>query len=56
MNAPTEKMSLSKDIDMTHFWMPFTANKQFKAAPRMIKSAKGIYFTTVDGQNVRLLA
>jgi len=52
MNAPTEKMSLSKDIDMTHFWMPFTANKQFKAAPRMIKSAKGMYFTTVDGQKI----
>ena len=52
MNAPNEKMSLTNHVDMTHFWMPFTANKQFKAAPRMIKSAKGMYFTTVDGQKI----
>lgn len=52
MNAPNEKISLTHHVDMTHFWMPFTANKQFKAAPRMIKSAKGMYFTTVDGQKI----
>jgi len=48
MNALTEKVSLSKEVDMENFWMPFTANKQFKAAPRILKSAKGMYFTTID--------
>ena len=26
------------------YWMPFTANRQFKAAPRMIVSAEGMYY------------
>ena len=32
--------------------MPFTANKQFKAATRLFKSAKGMYYTTVDDRPV----
>ena len=28
--------------DMSAFWMPFTANQQFKAAPRILKSAEGM--------------
>ncbi len=34
------------------FWMPFTANRQFKAAPRMFASAEGMHYTTVDGRKV----
>ncbi len=52
MNAVTEKVSLSNALDMSNYWMPFTANKQFKAAPRLLKSAKGMYYTTVDGRSV----
>ena len=37
---------------MSNYWMPFTANKQFKAAPRLLQSAKGMYYTTVDGRSV----
>ncbi|WP_154071661.1 aspartate aminotransferase family protein [Bradyrhizobium lablabi] len=32
--------------------MPFTANRQFKAEPRLIASAEGMYYTTVDGRKV----
>src|SRR3954447_461307 len=32
--------------------MPFTANRQFKAAPRMFASAEGMHYTTVDGRKV----
>src|SRR5579864_9783128 len=32
--------------------MPFTANRQFKADPRLIASAKGLHYTTVDGRKV----
>jgi beta-alanine--pyruvate transaminase len=52
MNAVTENVSLSSELDMSNYWMPFTANKQFKAAPRLLKSAKGMYYTTVDGRSV----
>lgn len=38
--------------DLSNFWMPFTANRQFKAAPRMFKAAKGMYYTTVDDRTV----
>src|SRR6202795_2988866 len=34
------------------FWMPFTANRQFKAEPRLIAGAEGMYYTTVDGRKV----
>jgi beta-alanine--pyruvate transaminase len=40
------------NIELSNFWMPFTANRQFKAAPRMFKSAKGMYYTTVDDRSV----
>ncbi|MBB6522218.1 aminotransferase class III-fold pyridoxal phosphate-dependent enzyme [Pseudoteredinibacter isoporae] len=33
-------------------WMPFTANKNFKAAPRMIQSAEGMYWTCDQGQSI----
>ena len=34
------------------FWMPFTANKQFKAAPRLLASASGMHYRDVDGNEV----
>lgn len=34
------------------FWMPFTANRQFKSAPRLLVSAKGMHYTTEDGRTV----
>ncbi|MGH6761786.1 MAG: aspartate aminotransferase family protein [Phyllobacterium sp.] len=37
---------------LDNFWMPFTANRQFKAAPRMLASAEGMYYTDVDGGQV----
>jgi beta-alanine--pyruvate transaminase len=37
---------------MDAFWMPFTANKQFKASPRLLASASGMYYKTVDGREI----
>ena len=34
------------------YWMPFTANRQFKAAPRIITGADGMYYTIDDGRRV----
>ncbi|MDH3231949.1 MAG: aspartate aminotransferase family protein [Alphaproteobacteria bacterium] len=34
------------------FWMPFTANRQFKKAPRLFAGAKDMHYTTVDGREV----
>jgi len=38
--------------DLRAYWMPFTANRQFKQAPRLIASAEGIYYRTMDGREV----
>jgi len=34
------------------FWMPFTANRQFKQAPRMLVSASGMYYRSEDGREI----
>ncbi len=34
------------------YWMPFTANRQFKSAPRLVSRAEGMYFTTPEGRRV----
>lgn len=38
--------------DLSAFWMPFTANRQFKQAPRMLVSADRMHYTTADGRQV----
>ena len=38
--------------DLSAYWMPFTANRQFKADPRLLVSAKGMYYRTADGREV----
>ena len=38
--------------DLEAFWMPFTANRQYKRAPRLFVSAERMHFTTDDGRRV----
>ena len=38
--------------DLEPLWMPFTANKQFKSAPRMLVSAEGMHYTTSDNRQL----
>lgn len=42
----------SKPNDLSAFWMPFTANRQFKSDPRMFVGAKDMHYTTSDGRQV----
>lgn len=39
-------------LDLSHLWMPFTANRQFKAHPRLLAAAKGMYYTANDGHKI----
>ncbi len=34
------------------YWMPFTANRQFKAQPRLLVAAEGVHYTTSDGRRI----
>src|SRR4029077_11424393 len=38
--------------DLKSYWMPFTANRQFKSAPRLLVSAKGMYYTSAGGRPI----
>lgn len=38
--------------DLSAFWMPFTANRQFKQAPRMLVAAKDMHYTASDGRQI----
>ena len=38
--------------DLRAFWMPFTANRQFKSAPRMLVAAEGMHYTAADGRKI----
>lgn len=34
------------------YWMPFTPNRQFKASPKILSGAKGMYYTSDDGRQI----
>jgi beta-alanine--pyruvate transaminase len=38
--------------DMEAFWMPFTSNRHFKSAPRMLARAEGMHYWTPDGRRI----
>ena len=37
---------------MEAFWMPFSANRQFKQKPRLLASAKGMFYQSTDGREI----
>ncbi|HEX3676190.1 MAG TPA: aspartate aminotransferase family protein [Sphingomicrobium sp.] len=38
--------------DLSAWWMPFTPNRQFKAAPMLLERAEGMHYFTPDGRSV----
>jgi beta-alanine--pyruvate transaminase len=51
---PDEKVlrQLNDSLNLEPLWMPFTANRQFKAAPRLLVAAKDMHYLTQDGRKV----
>ena len=45
-------MSNTTPNDLSSYWMPFTANRQFKENPRMLVAADGMYYTSHDGRQI----
>ena len=43
---------MSSQANLEHLWMPFSANQGFKAEPRLMNEAKGMYFFKPDGTQV----
>ncbi|MDP8984242.1 MAG: aspartate aminotransferase family protein [Pseudomonadota bacterium] len=50
MNAQITPALSPSDLDS--FWMPFTANRQFKASPRLLARAEGMHYWTEGGRKV----
>jgi beta-alanine--pyruvate transaminase len=50
MNAKLTPAPTQGGLDA--FWMPFTANRQFKANPRMLARAEGMNYWTADGREI----
>ena len=42
----------NKTNDLSAFWMPFTANRQFKQNPRIFTAARDMHYTTDDSRKV----
>src|SRR6516162_5828127 len=38
--------------DLEPYWMPFTANRQFKRDPRLLVAAKDMHYRSADGRQV----
>jgi beta-alanine--pyruvate transaminase len=49
MAPPSEALQRT---DLEAFWLPFTANRQFKAKPRMLTRASGMRYWTEDGREI----
>ena len=47
-NAP----AVNVPNDLAAHWMPFTANRAFKKAPRLLAGAKDMHYITVDGRKI----
>ncbi|TFL15263.1 aminotransferase class III-fold pyridoxal phosphate-dependent enzyme [Pusillimonas caeni] len=50
--AADDEASQQGAPELSHLWMPFTANRQFKQKPRLLSSAQGMYYTDVHGRRI----
>ncbi len=41
-----------QSLEQSAFWMPFTSNRQFKKAPRLLARAEGMYYWTPEGRQI----
>jgi beta-alanine--pyruvate transaminase len=46
------EQELLQQINLDPLWLPFTANRQFKSAPRLLVAAKDMHYTTHDGRQI----
>ena len=43
---------LHNELDLNAYWLPFTANRAYKAQPRLLQSAAGMRYRTADGREL----
>ena len=45
-------MKQDNTLNLENFWIPFTANNAFKAEPRLLVEANGMYYTSDDDKKI----
>ncbi len=50
--SPSPTAFVPQDLSLEELWMPFTANRAFKRAPRLLASASGMHYKDVQGRSV----
>ncbi|MGE0484105.1 MAG: aspartate aminotransferase family protein [Gammaproteobacteria bacterium] len=52
MSRPAGLLDDDDALDLDALWLPFTHNRLFKKAPRLVERAEGMYYTTPDGRRL----
>lgn len=52
MTSMPQPAPVQQHAHLDEFWMPFTANRQFKARPRLLESAEGMFYTDAEGRQI----
>src|SRR6201986_599442 len=52
LDKSPKSASVAVPNDLAAHWMPFTANRAFKKAPRLLAGAKDMHYITVDGRQI----
>jgi beta-alanine--pyruvate transaminase len=52
LNIQHPRPPVASPNDLAAYWMPFTANRSFKRAPRMLAGAEGMHYITTDGRKI----
>jgi len=51
-SAHYRELATTAPAALDAFWMPFTANRQYKQQARLLASAAGMHYRTVDGREI----
>jgi beta-alanine--pyruvate transaminase len=52
LENPLGNASINAELSLAEWWMPFTNNRAFKAAPRLLARADGMYYWTPEGRQI----
>src|SRR5437763_8924776 len=47
-----KRADFQANLEQSAFWMPFTSNRQFKKAPRLLARAEGMHYWTPEGRQI----
>jgi beta-alanine--pyruvate transaminase len=50
--ATSQRIAVEQPNDLESYWIPFTPNRAFKKAPRLLARAKGMHYFTTDGRSI----